>query len=598
MSDPDGFDARLESLVGPTLDALLDAAPVGVLILDRDLRYVRANRRLTGPAGLRHEDYVGRHPSELRPDLAPRLMPSAQHVLDTGESVDGILLSGSDVPTGTKGHWLTSFHPVRDDDGVVAVCMLLTDVTDQLERTRVLERNRELLSETERLVGVGSWSWDVDQHWVELTEEARRIFDLGSAGDLEWPVDEVLERFPPESHETLVAAASAALDAGSSFECEYRFVRRDGSVRWIREKGQVVRADDGRVTRMRGTIQDVTAQHEVEQRVALWTLVSDQLPVGVAVLRLDVDGPRPMARVVAANAAVRGTGVEEGMDLDLTDVADRLGRHLSIDGLLQAGRTAMEEQEAVDAGEIVLPDGRRLVLQAFPVSEPGEVGLLLEDVTERRRLQHERVELLQRSVFAADAERRRIAGRLHDEAIQLLAAGMLRLDKARLEHPEVAGLANVREVVDAAVDSLRDTILEVSPGDLVEEGLPAALDSYAQRLLHDDDIEVDLEVDLNGSLVPDQVMATAYQVLQEALANVRRHAEAGRVVVRVGLEEELLVGEVVDDGVGIDVGDGRRVDSFGLRLMRERVELLGGTVAIEPRLGASGTQVRFQLPLG
>jgi len=594
-SDTDAGGA-LGELLEETLSALLDAAPVGFIVFDRQLRYLRVNRRLTEPAGLTREDYLGRSPHELRPDIAPLLLPHAEHVLATGESVQGVMLFGDQAPTGASGHWLASFHPIGSPDDVRAVGMLLTDVTEQVERTRQLERSQALLAETERLAGVGSWSWDVQGREVELTEEARRIFGLGEPGQLLWRLRDVLARLHPDDVPLLTGPSELALAEASSFDADYRLVGPGDELRWIRERGQVVTTSDGVVTRMRGTVKDVTEQRASERRVALWTAVVDQLPIGVAVVRVDPADPGDVVRVVASNATLRTEEFDDGSVLDAEVVARLLGSGLPASRVAAAARRAVVDQVAVEVGESVGPDGRRFVMRAFPLHDPQEVGLLVEDVTERRLLQEERVDLLQRSVSAADEERLRIASRLHDEAIQLLAAGMLRLDEAIIDHGD-ARLRSVRDAVEAAVASLRETILEVSSRDLAEEGLEAALRAYATRLLEADALDVELVVDLAGADVPDRVLAAAYQVVQESLANVRRHARAARVAVRMGVHGEALVGEVVDDGIGIPVGDATRVDAFGLRLMHERVELLGGHVAVAPRRGSSGTRVRFELPL-
>lgn len=596
MALPDAADGALDEILEETLAALLDAAPVGFLVLDRDLRYLRANRRLTEPAGLTREDYLGRSPAELRPDIAPLLLPHAEHVLATGESVEGLMLSGSQVPTGQGGHWLASFHPIGTPDDVLAVGMLLTDVTEQVERAEQLERSQALLAETERIAGVGSWNWNVEDREVELTEEARRIFDLGAPGQLRWPLDEMLARLHPDDLQLLVGPAELALRDGTPFDAEFRLVRGGDQVRTIREHGEVVTTSEGTVTRMRGTVQDVTELTAIERQVALWTAVVDRLPVGVAVVRADPDVPGGAVRVVATNAAVRSEWFDDGRVLDTEALGRLVGPDLPAGAVLDAARRAVQERTSVEVGEAVVPDGRRFVLQVFPVGDPQEVGVVVEDVTEQRRLQQERVDLLQRSVSAADQERLRIAGRLHDEAIQLLAAGLLRLDEAMLEHDDPR-LGQVRDAVDAAVVSLRETILEVSPRDLAEEGLHTALADWVERMLEADDVEVDLQVDLGAADVPDRVLAGAYQVVQESLANVRRHARASHVLVRVEVDDGALVGEVVDDGVGLRVGGRTRTDAFGLRLMVERVELLGGRVHVAPRRDAGGTRVRFELPL-
>jgi signal transduction histidine kinase len=319
------------------------------------------------------------------------------------------------------------------------------------------------------------------------------------------------------------------------------------------------------------------------------------LPFAVVVLdATDLDGPSPLEVLVANPAAEALLGPAARLREHLVGLVtvhdDPRGRSLR-EALLTRTPTELGEFEV--PGE---PDARSFRLHLFPFPE-GCAGVVLEEVTARRQALRDHQELLQRGVDVANAERERLADELHDDVVQLLTAALLRVDLAALASPDDT-FAAIREPLDEAVRSLRRTMLELAPAEPSVGGLTAAIDAYAERLLKDEGIEVELAVDVEESPpIPGPTLLTANRIIQEALSIVHRHAGASRVSVRlerVGLD---LLGRVTDDGRGIedtDLHDPR----LGVRLMIDRAQLVGGWVRVERGGAAGGTVVAFSLPTG
>ncbi|MGB9861764.1 MAG: sensor histidine kinase, partial [Candidatus Bipolaricaulaceae bacterium] len=147
------------------------------------------------------------------------------------------------------------------------------------------------------------------------------------------------------------------------------------------------------------------------------------------------------------------------------------------------------------------------------------------------------------------------------------------------------------ELLAQGIEALRDLARELRPPLLDEAGLAPAL----RRLLSAFSATgIEVRAEIAEERYPELVETVAFRVIQEALENVRRHAQARRVWVRVEEENGWLMGEVRDDGRGFEpacVSEG-----LGLPGMREWVELLGGSLALESRPG-QGTRVVFRLPL-
>jgi signal transduction histidine kinase len=160
--------------------------------------------------------------------------------------------------------------------------------------------------------------------------------------------------------------------------------------------------------------------------------------------------------------------------------------------------------------------------------------------------------------------------------------------------------AAMRQAVDQLsgdIQSLRSMIAELRPPALDELGLAPALTSLAQRTSTTTGLEVRTDVDLGGEprLTP-EVETTVYRIVQEALTNVAKHANAATVELSVRFAEHAVLIAVSDDGVGFDPA-GEPDGGFGLTGMRERVDLAGGELSVLPGSRA-GTVVRARLPLG
>jgi len=184
---------------------------------------------------------------------------------------------------------------------------------------------------------------------------------------------------------------------------------------------------------------------------------------------------------------------------------------------------------------------------------------------------------------AQEEERRRIARRIHDEVGQILAAARWALAAGEKEEAE--------KLLAQGIEALRDLARELRPPLLDEAGLAPAL---RKLLANFSATGIEVEAEIEEVRYPELVETVAFRVIQEALENVRRHAQAKRVFLRVEEEEGWLLGEVRDDGKGFDPE--RTTPGLGLSGMREWVELLGGKLAVESQPGR-GTRILFRLPL-
>ncbi len=206
----------------------------------------------------------------------------------------------------------------------------------------------------------------------------------------------------------------------------------------------------------------------------------------------------------------------------------------------------------------------------------------------------------ERLVTAREEERRRLRRDLHDGLGPSLAAQTLKVGSARalLAHnPAAAGalLDQLEDDIEAALQDVRRLVYDLRPPALDELGLAGALRERAAHYAGEtgQGLRVVIETPEELPALPAAVEVAAYRIVQEALANVVRHAHASTCSVRLAMEGAALIITVTDDGRGLPA---ERHVGLGLHSMRERTEELGGTCQVEA-LPAGGTRVLAHLPL-
>ncbi len=206
-------------------------------------------------------------------------------------------------------------------------------------------------------------------------------------------------------------------------------------------------------------------------------------------------------------------------------------------------------------------------------------------------------ELSGHALALQEQERRSIARDLHDSVGQALTAIRLHLQLIgeRSTDGELARIADRSlRLVDEALEEIRRTVQNLGPAILDDVGLVEALRRYCDDFAERTGIPVHHRVDEPAEPVPGGIESACYRILQEALTNVARHAAPSAVEVRFEAPAERIRLSVRDDGRGFDPRRGES-EGHGLAGIRERVELLGGTLSIESGPDA-GCTLRVELP--
>ena len=261
---------------------------------------------------------------------------------------------------------------------------------------------------------------------------------------------------------------------------------------------------------------------------------------------------------------------------------------------------------------LVSKDGRHTPIEdsAAPIRD-GEairgVILVLTDATERKLAERARreTEIMHRIVQAQEGERHRIARGLHDQLGQQMTALRLKVESIADRCGEMQGLEqDFAEVRSAAVDIDRDIGFlswELKPTELEELGLDNALRTFVREWSRQYGISAEFESSISPDLLGHlglEVETNIYRIVQEALSNVLRHAEANEVSVLLQLRKGDLVLIIEDDGRGMAAEESLDHSSrrIGLAGMRERAALHQGTLEIDTSPG-EGTAIIVHIPL-
>jgi signal transduction histidine kinase/HAMP domain-containing protein len=222
-----------------------------------------------------------------------------------------------------------------------------------------------------------------------------------------------------------------------------------------------------------------------------------------------------------------------------------------------------------------------------------------------RRKEEASSTFLRQYIAAQEEERKRIARELHDEPAQLLTGLALAIETAsQMAIPHDGelrrALASANALTERVSTEVSRIIRDLRPTLLDDLGLLEALEFYADTRLRPSGIQVICETVGTDGRFPPELETALFRVAQEAMSNIARHAQAENVSLTLEFQDEFVAIDIEDDGQGFDVeatfARGQDGAPFGLMGMRERVDLLNGTLVVESRPG-EGTSVRVRVPL-
>jgi two-component system, NarL family, sensor histidine kinase DevS len=309
-----------------------------------------------------------------------------------------------------------------------------------------------------------------------------------------------------------------------------------------------------------------------------------------ALLGLETDlSDSKTGRVFGAARSARVDSVLDDPEID-QDVARQIGARAALWVPLLAQGRAIGVIAAFDkAGNAHFSDADLRLCETF-----AERAALAVELSQRVAR-----DALRRVVDAQELERRRLARELHDETGQALTTVLLGLkgcEEATSLDEVHAVSADVRELVVQTLQDVRRLAVELRPKALDDFGLVAALERLTTGFAEQTGVAVELESRLADARLPSEIETVLYRIVQEALTNVVKHAQAEHVSIVLTPKDSSVTAVIEDDGRGFSPdGDGDG-EGLGLVGMRERVALVDGRLEVESSEGI-GTTILVEVPV-
>jgi PAS domain S-box-containing protein len=405
-------------------------------------------------------------------------------------------------------------------------------------------------------------------------------------------------------------------EAQDQFDVEFRIIRPDGAVRWIRDRGFPIRDQNGKVYRIAGIAHDITERRLAEEALRDSEERFRQLAENIhEVFWLRSPDFKKLLYVSPMYEKICGRTCESLYAAGPNPVGIHPEDSAWFNEMLKniAGREfEIEYRIVTTAGDV-----RWMRDRGFPIrNQSGEIyrmGGVAEDITDRKEAEQrlkassERLRALSASLQdAREQEATRIAHQIHDDMGGILTGlrwelealeKMIRVpaDEAHLQAMQDK-LTTMVGLTDTTINVVRRIASELRPSILDDLGLVEAIEWQTQQFQARTGIECHCHCTLQSDDVGDQQSTAVFRIVQEALTNILRHAQATRVGVAMSEEHGALVLTVTDNGRGITEAEKHSRQALGLLGMQERAHLIGGRVDIVGA-PATGTTLHVRVPL-
>jgi PAS domain S-box-containing protein len=471
------------------------------------------------------------------------------------------------------------------------------DITERKAAEENLRRKEIELTEAQRLAGVGSWQWEPETDTVLWSDELYRI----AGHDRNLPAVSYKDHsslYTPESWEQLRNAVEEALCTGKPYELDLQMNCPNGTTRWVIARGDTQRDANGRVIRLRGTVQDITerrqsdeALRESEERLRLaaqsgrmyafeWDRVSDVIVRSAE-----------FAHILGLEADPKETTCRQMMTSVHPD--DRAA-------VLAATNSCTPEDPVYRVQYRVLrPDGSVVWMEknghAF-FDRKGEmlrvIGMVA-DITDRKLAEEALTTLGRRLIEAQEAERSRIARNLHDDIGQRLALILVTLDQSKgLDQHD-----SLRKQIADISRSIHNLSHELHSATLRHLGVAKAMQGFCRELSEQQNVQINFAYQSVPETVTPEISLCLFRVLQEALHNGVKHSQTRRFDVELRGVRGTISLAVRDAGVGFDPQEAFQGRGLGLISMQERLKLVSGELSVESA-PMRGTAIHARVPVG
>jgi PAS domain S-box-containing protein len=491
---------------------------------------------------------------------------------------------------------------IKNENGkAIRMVGTTADVTERKQAEETLRKSEERLRLSLEAGRMGAWDWDVKSNAVFWSHEIFSILGLDPS-KVEPSYQNWVQRVHPADRPLVEDAVNQAVRERRDYQHEYRIIWPDGSLRWVHDYAKPVYGGSGECIAMTGLVVDMTERKQAEEELR----ASEQRYRDVVETQTElICRYRPDTTLTFVNEAYcRYFGMTSqqlvgSKFIELIPELERPAATEHVASLIANPRIETNEHRVIkaDGSEgwqqwvdhvIRDADGRVVELQG--------IG---HDITDRKQVEDDLVQLSVRFLGLQNEERQRIARELHDVTAQNLFAatiGLARLQQTKLISEAQGILAECQGLCEQALKEIRTLSYRLHPPMLDQAGLVPALQWYIAGFAKRTGIDVGLVAPREIEGLPKEMEADLFRIVQESLANVHRHSGSSTATVRLDRWDSQVALEIIDHGQGM-AGDANGPESLGvgIRGMRERLRQLGGRLEVVS--SDQGTTIRAIVPL-
>ncbi|WP_171815357.1 hybrid sensor histidine kinase/response regulator [Nostoc sp. PCC 7524] len=245
------------------IEAIYATTPIGMCVVDTNLRYVRINERLAEINGLPVKAQIGRRIREVLPELADELEPIYLQVIKSGLPVLDVETHGTTpAQPGVEKDWLSSYYPLKGSDGqVVGVNVTVQDITERKQAEIALKESEERFRQLAENIDAVLWIAAKGHFQIIYVSHAYTRIWGRNVQDVYDNPHSFFDAIYPEDLEKVRSIVPVT---NPHYDVEYRIVRPDGEIRWLRDRSFPIRNAQGEIYRYGGIAEDITEKKQIE----------------------------------------------------------------------------------------------------------------------------------------------------------------------------------------------------------------------------------------------------------------------------------------------------------------------------------------------
>jgi PAS domain S-box-containing protein len=584
-------------------------APHAVFVADEAGNYIEANPAASRMTGYSQAELLTIDQSKLvSADSFERFVAHFENVKQKGYALDEFLLIRKD-----SQKIFISVDTVKISNNLFLG--FVVDITDRKKAQEILKENEQFLIETQRIAQLGNCTIDLASKTWRSSEVLNTIFGIDVNFDNSYKGWQ--KTIHPDFEEgVLEYFLNDVIKNKIHFDSKFKIIRQtDGEIRWVQAVGKLKFDLEGKPTQLIVTIQDVTERKQATEALreseALYRTTLNASPDSVIILEMDGS-----IRMVSPSfltlchfddeSKVKGRNLFEFLVPE-----DQMIAQSNTIFMFQGYMGTVVYRMVRTNGEIFHAEIKGDIIWSDDGVATGMV-YIIRDISGRIKIEHD----LKRSQdqlknFAAhlqnvrEEERVMLAREIHDELGQILIAikidlGMLRqkvskvVSETEAEHIQ-PNFDDLFGLVDNTINTTRKIMTDLRPEVLDLVGFVDAAKLHILNFQQRCKISCTFENKVNDLVLNSEQSVALYRILQESLSNIARHSKATTVIVQLSYMSGKLKLEVDDNGIGFDVKQKSKLESYGLIGIRERTYLLDGEFVINSQLGV-GTSLKIIMP--